>query len=162
MHWIDVVAGWVQIAADALLDYIKDKAGGGGPGPKSMGQGLTNAVVGEGFNPRVWGAEQLFGNAGGGVRLLGRAFCDDYHGPASLTFGANQGMLGGRGLELKSTDDGIEVQRSMSGAGGLVGATETVSYPNEGPSQRTDTVRGGGFQSSRTDGGAPTRSQNWL
>lgn len=161
MHWVDVVAGFIQIAADMLLDYIKGKLSKG-PDPTSMSHGLGKAVTGGSFDPRVWAGEQILGNAGGMARLAGRGLCDDYHGPASISVGIGQGMIGGVSSEYKSTDDGTEVQYGGNAAGGLLGASRTHSRGNDGTSQTTSTQRAAGFQRSQTDGSGPTSSQSWL
>jgi hypothetical protein len=163
MHWIDVLAGWVQIAADIVVELIKARMPGpAGADPTGIGDALLGAVVGDSFDPRKWAADQIAGNAGNLVRLAGRAFCDDYHGPAAVAVGYNQGMLGGGQVELKFTDDGWSVTGSGTGAGGLVGGSAGVNVPNTGSTTITRSVTRGGVSTSWNGNDPPSTTNNWL
>jgi hypothetical protein len=162
MHWIDVLAGIVQIAADMVVDYLKSRWETPGLPPLGWRGAVKEAIPGSSFDPRAFAAETIGGNAGGLVRFMGRQFCSDYHGPAQFSVGVNQGVIMGSQLSVTTSDDGLQFQHQTTAAGGLVSQTTTVTRAPNGVWSASGAVTGAGFTGTVTESTPFTGTQNWL
>jgi hypothetical protein len=172
MHWIDVLAGWVQIAADAACDYIKGRMSEPGLPTMSRRGAAREGWEGTGFDPAGTVLDNVFGNFGAAVRYAGRhGLSSDYHGQAQLQFGVQRGQQVGTSLSVTESEDGLSFQHQVSGPGGssgqggLVNQSTTATRGTDGrwTGQSATTVGGATYTrsfpgNSETDGG----SQSWL
>jgi hypothetical protein len=151
MHWIDLVAGWVDVYLSMAQGVILSAAG------VSFG----NIASGLGVNP----IPDVGANAGGMVRLMGQLGAD-YHGDAQLGYSPVQGPLGGGGVTV--TRDGasgdVTLQATRGGQlGGLAGVQQSdqlIYHAADGSIEERQSVTGttiGGGQAergrTRTNGG---------